>query len=441
MKFEGKTIIELHDAKTGRLAKRTEDKNMLTNALTQFYAQGGMSNPSAFGASGIRTDAMINLLGGVLLLDDELDEDASIVRVPAGVHMTANGSYGILNSGNPPELGSWNENESGWTNDGAYKFVYDWTTSQGNGTVACVCLSSKYGGHQGIGNASDTWANDAQDISGYNAITSITTGGAQALGFYNNTYFAINEGSINGLTEVTIKEYALPVSEIDVRDKVAGREKASYTKALPSTLQNLSGGAWAIRALFCKGKIAHMLFGQLNNYQFGGGSLNPTIYYVTFDMDTKTFGSVVTLTASATYVNGIGVSDTHAILNNKMINLANTVDVSDISDTIGALSDGGGFVGNRKTYETVDSKIFYGNFYQDSTKAYRIDLQDKAVKFVNGQDHIDGSIGASVNGLLRVFPNYVVRDPRYIATINNLEEPVTKDASKTMKVTYVIRFS
>jgi hypothetical protein len=50
-------------------------------------------------------------------------------------------------------------------------------------------------------------------------------------------------------------------------------------------------------------------------------------------------------------------------------------------------------------------------------------------------------MGASANGLLRVFPNYVMRDPRYIATINNLEEPVTKDASKTMKVTYVIRFS
>ena len=58
MKFEGKTIIELHDAKTGKLVKKTEDKNMLTNALTQFYAQGGMSNPSAFNVSGIRNDAL-----------------------------------------------------------------------------------------------------------------------------------------------------------------------------------------------------------------------------------------------------------------------------------------------------------------------------------------------------------------------------------------------
>ena len=33
---------------------------------------------------------------------------------------------------------------------------------------------------------------------------------------------------------------------------------------------------------------------------------------------------------------------------------------------------------------------------------------------------------------------YVTKDPRYLATINNLSEPVVKTASKTMKVTYTI---
>ena len=32
----------------------------------------------------------------------------------------------------------------------------------------------------------------------------------------------------------------------------------------------------------------------------------------------------------------------------------------------------------------------------------------------------------------------VMKDPRYLATINNLSEPVVKTASKTMKVTYTI---
>ena len=34
----------------------------------------------------------------------------------------------------------------------------------------------------------------------------------------------------------------------------------------------------------------------------------------------------------------------------------------------------------------------------------------------------------------------VMKDPRYLATINNLSEPVVKTSSKTMKVTYTLTF-
>ena len=38
------------------------------------------------------------------------------------------------------------------------------------------------------------------------------------------------------------------------------------------------------------------------------------------------------------------------------------------------------------------------------------------------------------------YDNYfkILKDPRYLATINNLSEPVVKTASKTMKVTYTL---
>ena len=49
---------------------------------------------------------------------------------------------------------------------------------------------------------------------------------------------------------------------------------------------------------------------------------------------------------------------------------------------------------------------------------------------------------AAINydNLLGYAGKYIFRDPRYIATINNLQEAVVKDASKTMKVSYIIRF-
>ena len=34
----------------------------------------------------------------------------------------------------------------------------------------------------------------------------------------------------------------------------------------------------------------------------------------------------------------------------------------------------------------------------------------------------------------------IIKDVRYLATINNLSEPVVKTSSKTMKVTYTITF-
>lgn len=437
--IKGQTIIELRDAKSGRLVQRTKDDNMLTKALEYFYAQGGLSNPTAFGASGIRTDALTYLLGGVLCLDTALTESDTIVRVPAGVGMTANGAKGILNTGNPPELGSWNENESGWMQDGSYKTVYDWTTSQGNGTIACVCLTSKFGGHQGIGNKSDTWQANSMAISNYNAITSVTTGGSQPLGNYNNSLFTIAEANLNDKTEVTVDEYALPVTAIDVRDSTAGRKKDSHTVALPNALQNLSGTAWRIKSVFNRGKIAHLLIGHVSNYMFESGSLSPDIYYTTFDMDTKTFGAVITIPVEASYVNDWAITDAYAVINNTMINLANTVDVSDISDTIGCLEDGSNFIGSARSFEALDSKTIHGAFYNQEWKGFCVDLESKKALYINGSEYLN-NYGASANELLRSHSNYVTRDPRYIASINNLESPVTKDASKTMKVTYVLRF-
>ena len=40
------------------------------------------------------------------------------------------------------------------------------------------------------------------------------------------------------------------------------------------------------------------------------------------------------------------------------------------------------------------------------------------------------------------FANYfkILKEPRYLATINNLSEPVVKTSSRTMKVTYTLTF-
>lgn len=432
MKFEGKTIIELKDGKTGKLLQRTEDKNMFTNALTDFYKQGGMTNPSAFGNGNIRTDALHYLLGGMLLLDTALDEDATIVRVPSGVGMTGNGAYNVLNSGNPPELGSWNENESGWQQDGSYKMVWDFTTSQANGTVACVCLTSLYHGLQGHGNQSATYRSNNLYIGAhYNEITAKGMGEGAFVGHKNNQSYIMNS-DFKGKTSIEVNVYNMPVSSIDLRNVIGAELVKTINVSLPSSLQNLTGYTRYIISTHIVGNLCYILIVEGFDYD---NSVSGAVKIAVFDVTTETFTNVysVDITSESPRVNMTGLSDKYVILGLTRVNFLDTADSDDITDAAGIYQSSGGIL--HQPVEALSQKIFVG-----SNRIIDIDTGDLLP--INSTDYIEPAGGyLTTNPLLKLTRTAVTRDPRYIATINNLEAPVTKTADKTMKVTYVVRFS
>lgn len=451
MNIHGKTIIELSDAKTGKLVKRTEDNNMLTNALSLFYKQGGMTNPTAFNADGLRgNDVITNLLGGILCLDTALSEDATIVRVPAGVGMTANGAYNVLNTGNPPELGSYNENESGWQQDGSFKMVWDFTTSQGNGTVACVCLTSRLEGYKGIGNkASNTAKTDnLLTIENYNGGWSKGLGSDPCLvGYYGNKMHVLNaiQGIIHAYTvpidKVTFNEYSFPVTEIDVRESINARLLNSYELTIPSPLHGKGGSGelhYAIMDTYCKNGVSYILIGGYWN------TTNPTIagecYVLKYNVATHTFTDCIALQATGNNNNIWGISDKYVIIGKEAIefdNPANTIDLADAGNIITTVYDG--TIGKMKAF---DSDTFEGYYSRDGwSHILRADIDAEAFYQCNGAGLYIDSVGDVANNPLLKIAERMTRDPRYIASINNLQEPVVKTADKTMKVTYVIRFS
>lgn len=444
MKFEGKTIIELYDAKSGRLVKKTEDKNMLTNALAYFYKQGGLTNPSAFNNSNVRDNPLLYMLGGVLCLDSELDEDATLVRVPSGVQMTANGARGILNTGNPVELGSWNENESGWQNDGSYKMVYDWTTSQGNGTIACVCLSSYYGAYKGIGNKSLTNKQIAPQMNHYNGITeydfaNIDTYENSGIGLYNNVLTHINRanGSVYRDDKWNISKYYFSKTETNVRygrmvaDNILETKDVSY----PFNLSAYNNGTLKF---YQDGKYAYCMFarawtsGSYYTRHFTFGDDYPVKIFK-YDLETDTIVQQWNLSPSTTGVEAFTLGDNvyptmccdgkYAVYSKYIFDLSNLTNVHEIENWSGE--------------DTGLAPL--GNDIAES-ESRRVDLENAIYLPTN---YAGGGTYAGIHydNLLGYYGKGIFRDPRYIATINNLEEPVTKDASKTMKVTYVIRFS
>ena len=427
MKIKGKTIIELTDAKTGKLVQRTEDNNMLTNALSMFFAQGGRTNPTAFNVAGVRNDALTYLLGGIMLFDTAITEDADIVRVPKGVRMVANGAKGITNSEAPTEFGSYNSVESGYQQDGSYKMVWDWNTSQGNGNINCVCLSSYYGGYCGIGNASGAGKSGNEPIANYNSVY-----GSSVPNFYlgqkNNKVYSLE--AVRNVEAWTVKEYAYSFSEVDIRDNYSLRETDSFTVTIPNELKNIDtkyymGGykPYTILSCYQVGDIMSLLICPVDD-----GSAFLTAYVVKYNVATKQIVSCITVAPDSdmqerSYGRNVGLSDKWLVWEGIGLDLTNTVNKVTL----------GGSVGQSGMSYPASSDIFYG-------ASQLIDMDLEEINPINSNGNL-ALFGAVQNDLLRFSGSAIYRDPRYIATINNLEAQVTKDASKTMKVTYVLRFS
>lgn len=126
------------------------DHNMTTNALNEYFINCGWLN-----RDNAPQDSLVpEMVGGIMLFDDEIDEDADIIHVPSGLKMVANGAVGATNSGAPYELGSCSDvpTETGWQSDGTYLQTYRWDENHGNGTIASLALTEKHMGYNGIGN-------------------------------------------------------------------------------------------------------------------------------------------------------------------------------------------------------------------------------------------------------------------------------------------------
>lgn len=452
MNIKGHCKVELKDVKTGRVEAQEHD-NMLTKALEYFYGKGGFTNTSAMNASILRSNALYYMLGGVMCLDTALEESNEIVRVPAGVGMTANGARDQLNSGAPTELGSYNDTESGWQQDGSLKMVWDWTTSQGNGDIKSVCLSSAFGGFKGIGNKTSLESkSNPWNISNYNSVSALSGISGIPLGYKDNKVYSLQ--AIAGVESWTIKRYDFPYSQIDIRDTSTAREIDEITVSIPSIIQNLRTGDGsssgfgrydAMRQIFQKGDHVYILIMASENSYIATWwreyfSDEYPWYAVDYDIANGTV-SAIALTPTNTGIPALpdaqganylaGISDKWVIIGNTAVEKANLANAVEFEDAPTGTED----YNNRLLY-TEDTNIFlWGSGY-----GWRYDCVAEKASPTNGT-FIGGIGNMADNPLMRFAGSALYRDPNYIATIFNLESPVTKTADKTMKVTYVLRFS
>ena len=436
MKIKGHTEIQLTNVKTGEV-KTYHDDNMMTNGLAEFMKNHGMLCGTPF-TDAVKNDLITTLLGGILLFDTALTESASNTRLTDGVKMTANACHGITHTGDPTELGSYDSNESGWQNAAhtVYRHVFTWTTSQGNGSIACACLTSKAHGFVGEGNST---SKDRTTDGNYNHSTYSNESYIDPI----KTPFMVLDNEIYYFTldttddTLTISKAHMCDDECDMRDTLnAGLQEPEEVLVV----QNPTSTPFNSIEFVCARILTNSVVISMKS--------NGRILVLTFPTDFASLTSYVDVTTSATSLSGFGgmaflTADATALVvrasNGKIykIDLSNLANVVEIPNYASFDS-----TNHAELYCTGKRHILGDSVYDETLGAiYPLNCGTTDISKFNAAYKDDNSLFVR-SSPTRGNDNNTSAGRRndYLATINNLSSPVTKDSTQTMKVIYTLTF-
>lgn len=484
--MKGHTKIELTDVETGELEVKEYD-NMVTNALEKALCCAGIG----LARNGLDTDISIynyplwqHFLGGLLLFENTVNENVNNITFPDGNSMVGNGAYGVSNSNSVIEMGSWNESESGVQEDGSLKLVWDFSTQQANGTISCVCLSSRDGAYIGAGNRSNvynatnvhlvngkTFTRDITSYSApvlerivYNSLRMLNNDESRCLlyaDYLENTVTYIEPRSINYVSSADVSEhwynsgklkiskYRYGISSVDLLEKSEITKKISTIEvSVPDDIKTYVGSKLNMNlySILTSGEDIYIVFYANNgiiqlNEQFKVLKISKNgetaVYNITntSGVQLKAGFNTFSITKSG-YLVAIRFDSPYDFY---AININNNNDIKKIEN-----------VDKVNTSRII--RCFKNSCYTFGNTTYRIDVDLGKMLPLNGNSSnvtAFNEIPVINNPLLiiapytgnRITPSlHLYRSTAYLATINNLDSPVEKTSSKTMKVTYTITF-
>lgn len=164
MKLKGNMVIEMIDDATGEVVERAQEENMVTNAVNHILGLNPMgifySVAGEYDTHLLWNDNLLpicpNMIGGILLYSEALTEDADNIY-PSTAKLPVAYASNDVNATADVARGSMNLTESKPLDNG-YRFVWEFTPSQGNGTIAAVALTSKQGGVAAYGSMENSKA-------------------------------------------------------------------------------------------------------------------------------------------------------------------------------------------------------------------------------------------------------------------------------------------
>lgn len=442
--IHGVTEIVLKNVKTGLVEKIVSENTFQSAVLAKQFPSNPWLRQNPYNNDAWANNPLVEMAGGLLLFRDAIQIGSYYPN--AGNIMVGNGANGITNSEEPTELGSYNSIESS-IGQTSITQVFDFPTSHGNGTIGCVCLTSKACGYGGFGNRSGNYRSSAWLPNRYHQNTSNMTPKMAENG--KGYYF-----SISGST-MTVRKYRL-ISHI------GSVFEGKYTETTHDMSElEISGYSYV------NGECSAYYIGNnkfvvepIGSYSVSAGN---NFYYWEYDCANDTFTKKSFNNSSAETIKIINANtgkntamffkdgnvaimndDSNAILFFKVSNseylykssakLINTSSYysGDYWFELGAITDGlyigkvqRGHVGegNYLIIDVTNETEYPTNYFGAGTMPVDFNGDGLSV-FYNSQGNPTSS--------------YIAPNPMYLLTINNLQSPVTKTAAQTMKVTYTL---
>lgn len=446
--LEGRASLILTDAKSGKVVEKVEHKNFFTNALDSALngCPWGLDKRTLFfgtmsadaGEDGRFGNLFEILLGGVMLFPDDLGNGLDDYYPPFDTNYPTAYASRAAYTLDDSRQGVFNSVLSGVIT-GGYKYVYDWTTSNGNGTIAALALSHKncykYWNDGAIRNF-PKYSEQNGGGSGYNAQVfqqSIPHTGSED-GIITNDYPTSNDRR-------RTRFYTVCPFDLQLIAMIGG----TIPEYIDSDNTPPPYKAWTgdYTSYFSSSADTQFQFDNGTLYGYCKASTGSSgLEIITIDTSDGSVLTSTTLTFTAPDATnsryGFAIKDGYiymgATVSGKVYkcNLSNVLDVTEIScnaaanETLSACDGSDNVYGkhfvinngvvNPITYTTLDANIHWYNYVQ---KRY---FYENGVWLVSSNS--DCNLGAQIKA-------------PYCATKNNIT-PVTKNSSQNMQVQYTV---
>ncbi len=435
--MEGKATFTLRRADNGRVVREFTEHNIVTEALSRLLAPPAGAIMRQFSWSGYLSTCLPmykELCGGIMLLGNTLPETAdNVMLTPECIPVaTAGDAY----SGALPMRGSLNLNESFATENG-YHFTWDFGTDKANGTIKCAALTSRLFGNTGFSTAEKTGGLVMEPVSKTctTPYTQFCRAKGQYLGtFRNNTHVYFHQIHSNELAFYCIK--GTDPQHIGIADSLSLNEAAAPAETVKVTLP-VTYNSTARPYLDNSAGVVYFFsqqYQQGDSYQLDYAAVDLKNFTVSEKHSWNMSKKYTYITAAAVHAGSLFVtygtsmdsfSSSGEVTKSWGLSNSNDMRFCTLNGVLTLLN------GNGYAYSLYNGRWYISYNSPNYGFGSSVDMKPPFYPIFRMAASFYENVNYNMNPYLGIAANY-------LATVNNLSEPLVKTDQHTLKITYDI---